>query len=211
MRKPAAAFPEPARWPGTIHALPNLPSVNPFVPIREIRGSKPHKPSQHARRRLWTAGRITALRAHGVRAARPPNKPLRTSPGPRGSVLAPSPTRKSPHKPSPYKPFPLLTSHFSLPSPSPNPPTSLPTRFSLTSPPSRPTLPYHRESPNEADRHSTRRALALTVPVPRHATRNRQRQRQTHLTLTPCQSQNPVHPDPEPGSSTEHPRDHRIR
>jgi hypothetical protein len=31
-----------------------------------------------ARRRLWTAGRITALGAHGVRAARPPNTPLPT-------------------------------------------------------------------------------------------------------------------------------------
>jgi hypothetical protein len=33
-------------------------------------------PSEQASRRHWTAVRITALGAHGVRAARPPKKPL---------------------------------------------------------------------------------------------------------------------------------------
>ena len=61
-----------------------------------------HAPSEPASRRLWSSGRITALRPHEVHAARPlPTRQpsvqvvLRTRPGSRGSVLAP------PNKPSP--------------------------------------------------------------------------------------------------------------
>jgi len=62
-------------------------------------------PSEQERRRLWTAGRITALRAHGVRAASSPNTPLSGTSPPKaldcGSLLPLS--RSQPAGPAPLK------------------------------------------------------------------------------------------------------------
>jgi hypothetical protein len=83
-----------------------------------------------ASRRLWTAGRITALRAHGVRAARHPTSPPNQRSAPSDQARdreapysrhptsnRPHPTSSPPNTPAPYKsisPQALQTSHFSL-------------------------------------------------------------------------------------------------
>jgi hypothetical protein len=72
--------------------------------------------SEQASRRLWTAVRITALGAHGVRAARPPNTPSPNQPLPQ--PIAPSrapPTTSHTHAPpwrsEPYTPNTTHPSH----------------------------------------------------------------------------------------------------
>ena len=68
-------------------------------------------PSEQERRRLWTAGRITALRAHGVRAASSPNTPLSGTSPPKaldcGSLLPLS--RSQPAGPDTIQTSPLPT------------------------------------------------------------------------------------------------------
>ncbi len=86
LRKPAAAFPEPARWPGPTQAhLPTRPlgAMSPSSAFYEL-------------------------------------APLRSSPGPRGSVLAPLPTRP----PSPFRVSNLQFSISNFPIPLPFPPLS---------------------------------------------------------------------------------------
>ncbi len=67
LRKPAAAFPEPARWPGTIQAPPHKPLPTSTGHARLRTRAFSHAPPVPASRRLWTAGRITALSACGAR------------------------------------------------------------------------------------------------------------------------------------------------
>jgi hypothetical protein len=110
------AKPPPNALPFTIHCfpLPIPPALSPQASLKEAQYDRPgHRPGSAPKkipsperakhspntplptssRRLWTAGRITALRAHGVRAARSPL-----------SILS--------QQALPTSHFPLLTSHF---------------------------------------------------------------------------------------------------
>ena len=75
-----------------------IPRHQLSAPSREP--PSPFSPSEPASRRLWTAGRITAL----SRARSAPASPLRTSPGSRGSVLASLPTSPSHLRVRPHSP-----------------------------------------------------------------------------------------------------------
>ena len=91
---PRIESPRSARSPCPSGVFPNRPSPpKPFPPSRET--PSPFSPSELASLRLWTAGRIAAL----SRARSAPASPLRTSPGTRGSELAPLPT-SPPNKPA---------------------------------------------------------------------------------------------------------------
>jgi hypothetical protein len=98
MRKPAAAFPEPARWPGSIQAsLPTRPGTRGSVlaPLPTSLVS-----SEPAAEGSGLLSDITALPAHGVRLPAPSKQAIPTS-----------------HFTLHTSHFSLLTSHFSLPSP----------------------------------------------------------------------------------------------
>jgi hypothetical protein len=92
-----------ARGPPSEHAplRPRPPPNKPGIARLRTRPTpQALVPSEPASRRLWTAGRITALGAHGVRAARPPNTPPSDQ----------ARDREAPHSPHPTSPRPLRPS-----------------------------------------------------------------------------------------------------
>jgi hypothetical protein len=117
---PRIESPRSARSPCPSGVFPNRHSPpKPFPPSRET--PSPFSPSALASLRLWTAGRITAL----SRARSAPASPLRTSPGTRGSELAPLPTSPSlPCETHPRHPRPSNHTHLKsqISNPQPLPP-----------------------------------------------------------------------------------------
>ena len=92
---------------------PSEPARDREAPYSRL---SPRAPSVQARRRLWTAGRITALPAHGVRLPAPPNQPISNLKSPPTRWPGPSQAHPSQRAHHPNKPsHPTSPSHFSLP------------------------------------------------------------------------------------------------
>ncbi len=127
------AYPPSPQAPGPRGSVLALSPHKPLGALSPSSAFSALAPSVHARRRLWTAGRITALSAHGVRLPALPTSPgtarLRTRALP---PQAPSEHALSPHAPFYYLLFTI--SHFPPSDQAPRTPNPCPNGTPNTSP-----------------------------------------------------------------------------